>query len=306
MKKYTLAILIALAIGTQPSLAQPQLSKEQLKPFEGYYRSSKVKDLVVQITIKNDTLMALPLWADRVFHLLPKQELVFQTAESVERGPMDLVFFRDPAGAIAAVDIGNSGVKWNLEKDYKPIVKKVMAHNPEQLRPYVGVYRLKGEGERFLQFYVKDNDLILKQVWDGTELPFHPENPEDFFTDKIAMFTLKFTKDQQGNVSQVLAFGRDVWLKAEQPDVSEASLDAAGGKFQSKDDPDNQVTIAVKDKHLVVKQLWDNKEITLQALTSDYFYNDALSYKLQLHKDGNGKINEVVLLETSVFVRMPQ
>jgi len=306
MYKYILAILIALAFGNLPALAQPGLTKEQMKPFEGYYRSSKVKDLVVHIAIKNDTLMAMPLWADRAFHLAPKEQLAFKTVESVERGPMDIVFFRDSSGNIAALDIGNSGIKWNLEKDYKPIVKKVMEHTPEQLRPYAGVYKLSGEGDRFLEFYVKGNDLVLKQVWDGTEFPFHPENAEDFFTDKIPMFSLKFSKDQQGKVTRVLAFGRDLWVKAGPPDSSAASLGAASGKFRSKDDPDNEVTISVKDKHLVVRQLWDNKEITLLALTNDYFYNDDLSYKLQLHKDANGKVNEVVLLETSVFARMPQ
>lgn len=314
MKKYTLAVLIALSsagLGAPArAQAQPQtqpqtrLNKEQLKPFEGYYRSSRNKDLVVGILIKSDTLVARTLWADRVFHLLPRTDTAFVTVESVERGPLDIVFSRDPAGNITALKLG--GDKWDRDKNYKPIVKKVMEHTPEQLKAYEGTYRLDGEGERFLQFYVKDNNLILKQVWDGDELPFHPENAEDFFTDNIPMFSLKFTKDQQGQVTQVLAFGRDRWIKTKKPELSAAELTAATGKFQSKDDPDNQVTITSKGKQLVVKQLWDNKEIALDALTGDYFLNSSEQYKLQLHHDANGKINEIVLLETSTFTRVPQ
>ena len=304
MKRYTLAMLIAFACLS--ALAQPRLTTAQLKPFEGYYRSSRMNDLVIHVLIKNDTLVARPLWVDRDFHMLPKEDLVFHTIEAVERGPVDIVFSRDSTGGIAALDLGNMGVKWNREKNYKPTVKKVMAHTPEQLGPYEGLYRLSREGERFIRFYVKDNNLILKQVWDGAEIPFHPMNEADFFTDNIPSFSLKFTKDQQGNITQVLAFGRDLWIKTKHPELSAADLEAATGKFQSKDDPDNQITISTKDKQLIVKQLWDNKEITLDALTEDYFFNPSEQYKLQLHKEANGKINEVILLETSTFERVPQ
>ena len=314
MKKYTLAMLIVIIGATIAALAparaqaqapsQPRLTTAQLKPFEGYYRSSQNKDMVVDILIKDDTLVARPLWSDRIFHLVPRTDTAFVTAESVERGPIDIVFSRNSTGEIAALDLG--GDKWNREKDYKPVVKKVMDHTPEQLEPYEGVYRLNRPGETLIQLYVKDNNLILRQVWDGTELPFHPENTENFFTDKIPMFSLKFTKDQQGDITQVLAFGRDVWIKTKKPGFTAADLQAASGKFQSKDDPDNQVSITAKGKQLVVKQLWDNKEIALDALTDTYFLNPSEHYRLQLSKDDDGKINHVVQLENSVFDRVPQ
>lgn len=304
MKKYTVAMLIALSFGILPSLAQPVLSPDQLRPFEGYYRNPQNKEMVVHMMLQRDTLVAKPLWADLTIHLLPKGDLVFHTIEDVEHGPIDITFSRDSTGAIGALDLGN-GAKWNKDAAYKPVVKKEMEHTPAQLKPYEGVYRLDREGERFLQFYVKDNNLILKQVWDGTEIAFHPENVEDFYTEKMPVFTLRFTKDQTGNVTQVLAFGRDLWVKTKQPDLSAAALDAASGKYQSKDDPDNQVVISVRGKELVVKQGWDGQEVAVQALTDTYFYNPAKAYRLQLHKDDNGKINEVVLLETSVFVRVP-
>ena len=305
MQRYILAILIALSVGWLPSLAQPRLSPDQLKAFEGYYRNPQNKEMVVHVIRQKDTLVARPLWTDLTIHLLPKGDLVFHSVENVERGPIDITFSRDSMGDIAAMDLGN-GDKWNRDKDYKQVVKKEMAHTPEQLKSYEGVYRINREGERFLQFFVKDNDLILKQVWDGTEIPFHPENTEDFFSEKMPIFSLHFTKDQTGNVTQVLAFGRDLWVRTKQPDLSAAVLDGARGKYQSKDDPDNQVTVSVRDKELVVKQLWDGQEIALEALTDTYFYNPVKAYHLQLHKDDNGKINEVVLLETSVFVRVPQ
>jgi hypothetical protein len=306
MQKYTIAILIALSFGSLSTFAQPRLSPEQLKAFEGYYRDPQNKEMVVHVLVQRDTLVVKPLWSDFTAHLLPKGDLVFQSIEAVERGPIDIAFSRDSTGDIAAIDLGNTGDKWNRDKDYKPVVKKEMEHTPAQLKPYEGVYRLDHEGERFLEFFVKDNNLILKQLWDGTEIPFHPENTEDFYTEKISIFSLHFTKDQTGNVTQVLAFGHDLWVKTKPPGFSAATLGAASGKYQSKDDPDNQVTISVRNNELVVKQGWDGQEITLQALTETYFYNPDKAYKLQLHKDDKGKVSEIVLLETSVFVRLPQ
>jgi len=304
MKKYLSAMLVALSFGVMSLRAQPVLSVAQLKAYEGYYRSSQVKDLVVHIVVQKDTLVAKPQWVEMTVHLLPKADMVFHSIEAVERAPIDITFSRGSAGGIGALDLGN-GVKWNREKDYKAVVKKEMTHTPEQLKPYEGVYRIDREGGRFLQFFVRDNKLILKQVWDGTEIPFSPENEQDFFTEKIPLFSLRFTKDQGGNVTQVLAFGRDLWIKTKQPDLSQGALGVVSGKYRSKDDPDNQIAISVRGKDLVVKQLWDGQEIVVQALTDLYFYNQQQSYNLAVRKDGDGKVNKVVLLENSVFERVP-
>jgi len=61
--------------------------------------------MVVDILIKDDSLVARPLWSDRIFHLVPRTDTAFVTAESVERGPIDIVFSRNSTGEIAALDL---------------------------------------------------------------------------------------------------------------------------------------------------------------------------------------------------------
>ena len=180
-----------------------------------------------------------------------------------------------------------------------------MAHTPDQIKVFQGIYALQQDPYRLLRLYTKENDLILQQVWDDQEFPFVPEAPMDFFSKTAPLFTLHFTKDKDGNITQLLAFGRDTWVRVKQPDLSAAALGVAAGKFQSKDDPDNQITISGRNGELVVKQLWDGQEIALQALTDTYFYNPSKSYKLLLNTADKGPVNEVVLMGTSNFVRVP-
>jgi len=73
------------------------------------------------------------------------------------------------------------------------------------------------------------------------------------------------------------------------------------GKFQSKDDPDNYIQVTAKNNNLIVKQLWDGKEIAVETLTETYFYNDAQSFPLQIIKNKDGNVTQVVILGIDEF-----
>ena len=60
---------------------------------------------------------------------------------------------------------------------------------------------------------MRENNLVLKQIWDGEEILFVPESELSFFSKAIPLFSLDFSKDKDGNITQVLAFKRDVWIK---------------------------------------------------------------------------------------------
>jgi hypothetical protein len=61
-----------------------------------------------------------------------------------------------------------------------------------------------------LQITAVNDHLTLKQLWDGKEINFVPESDLEFFC-KEQSFPLKFIKDNNGNVVQVLAFNKDLW-----------------------------------------------------------------------------------------------
>jgi hypothetical protein len=300
-------------LGTSPVRAQAthkdslaeniRFSPEQLKAFEGYYQSSQNKDMVVQIVVSDNSLNAKLLWNNAETHLVPESQWGFVTKEGGDEGPIHLVFHQDSTGVINQLDVAGNGV-WNRVKEYKPVLKKEMEHTPAQLVPFNGLYQLQGENSRFLQFSVRENNLVLKQMWDGTEILFVPESELAFFTRAMPLFSLDFSKDRDGNITKVVAFKRDVWVKTNKPALTPAVLKTYEGKFRSKDDPDNEIRIIAKDSSLVIKQLWDGKETVVQPLTDTYFYNNAQSLALQIIKGGDGKIGQVVWLMTNVFNRV--
>ena len=96
--------------------------------------------------------------------------------------------------------------------EFKPIVKRIIALTPEQWKSLEGVYEFEGDKSRKLKFTSEDDKLILKQLWDGREVTFEAESEVEFFCRDFD-FPLKFTKNPQGESTQVLAFGKDVWIK---------------------------------------------------------------------------------------------
>jgi hypothetical protein len=280
-----------------------KLSPEQLKAFEGYFQSPQNKDLVVQFSAVENGLFARLLWNNNEVHLTPESAMGFVSKEGGDEGPIHLVFHKDSTGLVNQVDLAKNGI-WNRIKDYKPVVKKEMEHTPAQLAQFQGLYQLQGgdaKFPKFIQFSERANKLVLKQTWDGNEIMFLPESELTFFSRELPKFSLDFSKDNNGNITQVLAFKHDVWIKAKKPALTPAILAAYQGKYQSEDDPDNQIRIIARDSTLVIKQLWDGKETVVMPLGDTYFNNAALNLPLLIVKGPDGKPSQVVLMELNTF-----
>ena len=298
MKKYLTTVLsTVLSFGTLSGTAQ-------LQSFEGYYRNPNDDKMIVHLIVEKDTLMAKPLWNNQTYHLRPIRDLVFNTIEDVQDGPLTLTFSRDAGGGMTNLSLGN-GDRWTRDKNYKPEVKKEMAHTPEQLRAYEGLYRLDWEGQRFLQLYVKDNTLVLRQLWNGKQFPFQPESKQDFFSYQMPQFTLHFTVDSTGNVTKVLAMGQDVWVRAKTAVLTEKELMVAQGKYHLTDQTDHQVTVTVRNNSLIIDQQWDNKEFVFASLTTTYFYDEKQNCTLELSGIVGGKAKSLILNGTNIFERVP-
>jgi len=295
----------AQTVQKDSAAATIKLSPEQLKAFEGYFQSPQNKELVVQFSALENGLFAKLLWNSGEMHLVPESAMGFVSKEGGDEGPVHLVFHKDSTGVVSQVNVANNGV-WNRIKNYKQVVKKEMAHTPAQLVRFQGLYQLQGDNSRFLQFSVKDNDLVLKQLWDGNEINFLPESELSFFSRQAQQYSLDFSKDKDGIITQVLAFKRDVWIKQNKPALTPAILKTYEGKYRSEDDPDNEISITATDSNLVVRQLWDKKDRVLQPLTEIYFNNQDRSFPLVIVKDQQGKVSQVVLLTGNVFMKVSE
>ena len=182
----------------------------KLKKFEGFYRFQNDKNVYLQISSKEDRLVLKQLWDGK--------ELVFEQDSALDFYCKEQSFplkFKDSAGSIIQVIAFNRDV-WDKVKNYKPLEIREVQLTPQQLKLLEGKYQMKGGDEDvFLQINTVGNKLFLKQLWDGQEIAFVPQSPLDFYC-KERMFPLKFSKGEDGIVTQVLAFNKDVWLKVKE------------------------------------------------------------------------------------------
>jgi hypothetical protein len=180
-----------------------RISGDQLKNFEGYYHVQGQKDAYIKFVVKEDTLMLIQLWDGREVPLLPSSELdFFSTAFTVP-----LKFFKDEHGEINEVLAFYDTV---CKK-----VRKAITLTPAQLKAFEGKYQERQNSAVAVQITAMNNHLFIKQLWDGMEFCFEPESDLAFFAKDNPSFPIRFSRDKDGAIVQVIAFERDTLDKIE-------------------------------------------------------------------------------------------
>jgi hypothetical protein len=280
-----------------------KLSPAQFKAVEGVFQNPRNGDMYLSMTATGDAIMGKMLWNNNQVRLTPESELVFFNKDANEGNPLRVTFKKDSAGVITELSMGNRDI-WKRVYNYKPVVKVEMAHTPEQLKPFEGIFQLQNGQPRFIQFTVKNNKLALKQHWDGGEILLIPESELNFYNPDQLLFSLVFSKDNEGKIAQVLVSKRDAWNKIVPVHPTSEQLKPFEGKYQFKDDGDNYLQLTARNNQLVVKQLWDGKEIFLAPVTETYFYNQEQSYSLIFMKDKDGAYSQIKVLGIDVFTKV--
>jgi predicted alpha/beta superfamily hydrolase len=92
--------------------------------------------------------------------------------------------------------------------------KKPIAMDQTQLRVFEGRYQFQFEKgkDSFLEITATPTQLLLKELWTGREMRFDPLSETEFYSFD-SHFPLKFIKDNNGVVKQVLALNSDLWNK---------------------------------------------------------------------------------------------
>jgi len=132
----------------------------------------------------------------------------------VESGDGVAIMVNSESGDILQEIVNSVASVYGWQGNYGGKVKKIVTLQPAQLKALEGYYEMEGNKEMHLQFTAKNNQLILKQLWDGREVTFDAESELEFFNRQFP-FPLKFSKDASGKVNQVLAFERDMWKRVD-------------------------------------------------------------------------------------------
>jgi uncharacterized protein YjhX (UPF0386 family) len=193
---------------SQQSATTPyKLAANELKAFDGYYQFDKNVDQYLLVTSKDDGLIAKQLWDGKEFFVLPKSPLEFYSQK--EQFPAK--FSKDSNGKVTHVVVFNRDT-WKKVSSYTP--KKFIILAPDKLKAFEGKYTFQFQPgqDAFLTIAAIQDHLVLTEQWSGNEVKFRPTSAMEFYNLERS-FPLKFTKDNSGTVTKVLAFNRDLWVK---------------------------------------------------------------------------------------------
>ncbi|HVV06786.1 MAG TPA: hypothetical protein VHC96_21290 [Puia sp.] len=184
------------------------ISPADLKSFEGYY---KLDDSYIHISAVKNGLVLEQMWDNRKISFSPRTGLEFMNDEQ----NFPLKFTKASDGSITQVLAFDRDL-WIKTRDYKPLEIKEVQLKASELKALEGKYTMQNDhGEVFILIRATDKGLLLKQGWDDQEIPFIATSDVDFYC-KERRFPLQFTKDKNGNATQVLAFKRDLWKKVKE------------------------------------------------------------------------------------------
>ncbi|HET6254733.1 MAG TPA: hypothetical protein VFE32_11695 [Puia sp.] len=289
--------LLAMGMSAVSTFGQQQKWHE----LEGYFQFTANKEQVVRFTARDSVLVVNLLWNNGKLHLLPDTGLSFVSKEPVEGNPIRVSFVRDATGAVNQVKVASSGI-WVRVANYTPHVKKQIAHTPDQLQKFIGLYQMKRDTTLYIRLGVDSNTLTIHRMWDGNVIDnLVPESELKYFKVENTTFTLTFSSDPNGQVSQFLINEQEPWIRITAHNIDPAHFKSYEGKYQSATDPDNQIQLIATASGLVLRQLWDKKEIGFDPLTNSFFYNAQQSYPLHIVTDSLGQVKSVLLLGTELF-----
>ncbi|OQP57286.1 hypothetical protein A3860_12085 [Niastella vici] len=281
--------------------------RQDLKAFEGYYLADFDKDTYIQIRATGNQLILKQLWNDR--------EIVFNQQSALEflnvNKDFPLKFFKNDQGAVVQLLAYNKD-HWNKVKSYAP--PKYIHLQAGQLKSFEGYYQIDGQdGKRdYIQIESTPDGLKLREGWTGREIMFRPTAATEFFAQQWR-FPLQFTKDDNGNVTQVLAFHRDLWKKMQDPSTAvmkkevklqPAQLKALEGKYQII--AGDKLTIKAEKEGIVLTQLWDNVAVHLVPSSATEFFSKENGMPLVFTLDQNGVATEVLAYEKDRWTKIKE
>ena len=89
-----------------------------------------------------------------------------------------------------------------------------------------------------------------------------------------------------------------------QNQAGNTQLSAFAGKYQFTENKMTFLQISAKDSGLLLKQLWDNQEVSFKRTGALTFYNDERSFPLAFTKDSQGKISQVLAFDRDLWKRV--
>ncbi|MFD2903774.1 hypothetical protein [Sphingobacterium anhuiense] len=170
----------------------------------------------------------------------------------------------------------------------------------------LGYYQLPNK-VAFIEFTLKDELLFAKQLWDNKEYQLIRIN-ETNFESKEEGHKIEFIKDSSGHFNHAKILGRITMTKVEfdpkkTKQLSVEQLGRLEGNYTFNDDNNLKINIRSSGSGLMLKQLWDNKEIAFTPRSETFFLNDDSTFPLTFLLR-EGKAIQVTCFENDIWIKV--
>jgi hypothetical protein len=198
-----------------------------------------------------------------------------------------------------------------------PVKQKKIITFDTPLKAFEGIYHAKENESVAYQVTVAGDKLTAKLIDGQEQLTLTRKSDLTFeFKDDDGdqTSTVVFTKSDAGEISQAIVNGKELWIKAKNNvqakgvKLSPAQLKAFEGKykFQFEENKDVFLQITATADGLVLKQLWDGKEINFTATSDVDFLNSDIPFPLKFTKDANGAVIKVLAFNRDLWDKVKE
>lgn len=183
------------------------------------------------------------------------------------------------------------------------VTVKTAVADTTPMKAFEGIYQLKSNQHGYIQITVANKTLLAKII-DGTkqfvltrkgDLTF-----ETMDADGDETIPITFTKSDAGEVTGAAVGDKDQltrvknYVPVKELKLTAAKLKAYEGKYEFDEKKGTFLTITATADGLVLKQLWDNREIPFIAVADNEFLNKEAMFPLKFTMDANGNAIKVL------------
>ncbi len=121
------------------------------------------------------------------------------------------VFSLDEKGKAQSIKM--KGISPNI--DFSFDFQDLDLQRKDDFKAYEGYYKFQFEPgkDAYIRIITQNNHLVLIETWNGAEITFDQQSELEFFNE-IRNYPLKFTKNKEGAIIDVLVHNKDLWKKA--------------------------------------------------------------------------------------------
>lgn len=194
-----------------------------------------------------------------------------------------------------------------------PVVKTISAETP--LTAFEGIYQNKVNTFSYFKVTVAGATLLAKQM-DGDRQIILTRKSEFGFEmkddDGDEAIQVIFSKNDAGEISQIMVGGRDQWnrvkeyIPAKEVSLTADQLKAFAGKYKFEEKDDAYLEITATATGLTLKQLWDGREINFLAISDVDFLNKQIGFPLKFTKDSAGNVTKVLAFNRDLWDKVKE